>query len=168
MRTRLAILMSLLVACDGGAARERDSLQAPGVEVSGDSGGIRHMGATVRAVLEIPRVVQAGSRVPLRLRIENAGARPIDLYLRGREVTFDVIVSRASGEEVWQRLRDSIVPAIVQLRALAPGETLTASTTWDQRGNDGAPVGAGEYRLRAVLLLETDSLRSEPVPLTIR
>ena len=39
------------------------------------------------------------------VRLVNEHDEPVDLYLRGREITFDVIVSRAKGPIVWQRLQ---------------------------------------------------------------
>ncbi|MBI4421499.1 MAG: hypothetical protein HY560_11800 [Gemmatimonadetes bacterium] len=117
--------------------------------------------------LVVPRRVPADSPAPFTLRVRNQTERPIDLYLRGRTATFDVIVTRVGGDVVWQRLKDEIIPAIVHLRALAPGEQLELTTTWDRRTGDGRPVPPGAYMARALLLIEGGALETPPVPLEI-
>ena len=74
--------------------------------------------------LGVPPSIRLGEPVQLMLRVQNRTRRPLDLYLRGRTITFDVVVSRPGGEVVWQRLRDEIIPAIVHIRTLAAGERL--------------------------------------------
>jgi len=98
----------------------------------------------------------------MRLRVSNRGARPLDLYLRGRTVTVDVVVTRAGGEVVWRRLEGEIIPAIVHLRTLAPGERLEVAAVWDQRTNLGIPAGPGEYAARGFLLVEGDPVPTPP------
>ena len=117
--------------------------------------------------LVVPPRVREGEAVPIRLRLQNRSGRPLDLYLRGRTITFDVVVSRPSGEVVWRRLEDEIIPAILHLRTLAPAEQLELNTVLDQRTNLGSPVGSGEYVARSLLLVEGDPLRTLSVPLRI-
>jgi hypothetical protein len=123
---------------------------------------------TLRLALEVPRDVPAGAAVPVSLRVENVSGRPLELYLRGREPTFDVVVIRASGEVAWRRLADEVIPAIALLRPLAAGETMTLRAEWDQRGASGAGVAAGDYAVRGQLLTEGSPLETPAVPLRIR
>jgi hypothetical protein len=104
--------------------------------------------------------VGAGEPVHFVLRIANRGPRPVDLYLRGRALTLDLEVTRASGEVVWRRLAGAIIPAIVHLRTLAPGERLEVAADWDQRTARWAVAGTGEYRARGLLLVEGEPLAS--------
>jgi hypothetical protein len=67
-----------------------------------------------------------------------------DVYLRGRAITIDVEVTRADGAVVWRRLEGEMIPAIVHLRTLAPGERLEVETTWDQRATGGKAVEPGD------------------------
>ena len=108
----------------------------------------------------VPSEVRAGETVPIALRVENRGADAATLYLGGRTITFDVIVARDDGAVVWQRLKGAVVQSILQVRMVAPGEVLELRTTWNQRGNDGSPVGAGSYQVRGEL--HTD----QPSPMT--
>lgn len=110
---------------------------------------------------------RAGEPVRMRLRAQNVAGHPLDLYLRGREITFDIVITRVGGGVVWRRLEGEIIPAIVQLRPLAPGERLEMEAVWDQRSNDGKPVGPGELTVEGALLLEGEPLRTPPRPLTI-
>ena len=103
----------------------------------------------------------------ISLTVENDTPRTIDLYLRGRAPTFDVIVKRADGEIVWQRLENEIIPAIVSLRTLASAERLELTTVWDQRTGRGRSARTGEYTARGVLLLEGESQETESVPFRI-
>jgi len=63
---------------------------------------------------------------------------------------------------VWQRLKDEIIPAIVQLKTLRPGEVLELTHEWDQLGNDGEPVGPGTYIVRGVVLTDDSAPLETP------
>jgi hypothetical protein len=118
--------------------------------------------------LTLPGRVRRGARLPLTLCLVNRTPRPLDLYLRGRSITFDVEVARPGGDVVWRRLEDEIIPAIVRLRTLAPGERVEVGTIWDQRRRDGRLVAPGEYTARAVLLLEGPPLQTPTVRFEIK
>jgi hypothetical protein len=105
--------------------------------------------------------------VPIRLRAENITQRPLDVYLRGRILTFDVVIAGAAGEVVWRRLEGEIIPAIVRVRPLAPGERLEAETVWNQRTTAGETVAPGEYVVHGLLLVEGEPLRTPPTSLQI-
>jgi hypothetical protein len=109
--------------------------------------------------LDVPTDAPRGATVPITLLVENPSEQPLDLYLRGRDIAFDVVVARANGDVAWRRLEGEIIPAILQLRTLAPHEVLELRAQWDQRTNRGRPVDAGLYSVRGVLLTE------EQVPL---
>ena len=116
--------------------------------------------------LVIPACIRSGETVQLTLRVVNPSERGIDLYLRGRSITFDVEIARTNGEVVWRLLADEIIPAIVHLRTLGAGERIEARATLDQkeRGRDLEP---GDYRARGLLLLETASLETPWRPLRV-
>jgi hypothetical protein len=105
--------------------------------------------------LVVPPRVRAGDPVSLTLRARNPTSRPMDLYLRGRTPTVDVVITGAAGDTLWRRLEGEVIPAILHLRALAPGEGFDVSVTWNQRTGAGTPVSPGTYRVRGALLLET-------------
>lgn len=107
--------------------------------------------------IRVPRRVSPGETVPVILRVENTSGRAIDLYLRGRTIAFDVVVTDADGE-VWRRLEDEVIPAILRIETLEAGGLLELEASWDQRSNAGEPVPAGEYRVRGEVLTEDDPL----------
>lgn len=117
--------------------------------------------------LAAPAEVRAGTAITFTLRVRNRAPRPIELYLHGREPTVDLIVSRTTGDTVWHRLEGQVIPAIVNLRAVPPGESLLLTATWDQRGADGSTVPPGEYLARGSLLTESGALESPAVRLRI-
>jgi hypothetical protein len=82
------------------------------------------------------------------LRLTNDGARPLELRLLGREAAFDIVVSGEDGRTVWRRLAGAVLPMALQLRVLAPGETLELAGAWPQRRDDGAPAAPGSYTVR--------------------
>jgi len=123
---------------------------------------------SLRLWLEVPERVGAGTVVPIRLRIENVSGRVLDLYLRGRSLTFDVVVTRAGGSLVWRRLEGEIIPAIVRIEVLGPGQRLEAHAQWDQRTSTGELAGPGAYTLTGQLLTDAaEHLETLPVSLRI-
>lgn len=121
-------------------------------------------GAVVTLVA--PTLASPGTPVPLRVQVRNETAAPLDLYLRGREVTFDILVSDASGDAVWSRLSGQVTQAILQLRTLAPGEVMEMTHTWDQKSQRGAQVQPGTYKIRGMIITDGQS-RLESAPVTI-
>lgn len=115
---------------------------------------------SVSLELVLPRSIKAGRLVPIRLRVQNRTREPVDLYLRGRTPTFDVVVARKGGEVVWRRLENEIVPAILQLRTLGPAERLELEAVWDQRTSSGRPAEPGEYTARGLLLTEGEPMEA--------
>ncbi|MGH7711047.1 MAG: BsuPI-related putative proteinase inhibitor, partial [Gemmatimonadaceae bacterium] len=101
---------------------------------------------------------RAGQAVRFTMRVQNVTARPLDVYLRGRESTFDVVVARPGGDVVWRRLEGETIPAIVHIRTLAPSERFELVAEWDQRTKQGTRVPPGEYTVRGLLLVEGEAL----------
>ena len=122
---------------------------------------------SLRVELIVPERVRAGETVRFTLRVQNVSPRTFDLYLRGRESTFDIEVSRATGDTIWRRLAGAVIPAIVHIRPLAPRERFELIAEWDQRDNKGRPLGVGEYSARGLLLVEGAPLATERKALTI-
>jgi hypothetical protein len=102
--------------------------------------------------------MRVGERVPVTLRARNIGRAPLELYLQGRPVAFDIIVTREGGSLVWRRLEGQTIPAILQVRTLGAGESLELLDEWDQRANDGALVGPGSYTVEGALLTDSPEL----------
>jgi hypothetical protein len=48
---------------------------------------------SLRLSLDLPRTIRAGAAVPISLHVENTTDRTLDLYLRGRTIAFDLVVS---------------------------------------------------------------------------
>lgn len=161
--TALAAALLAAVAC---RAQEREGARDPVRRDSGAAVAVSAPGDSLRLSLVAPREVRAGERVAVTLRLENAAARPLTLYLRGRDVTFDLVVTSSGGAEVWRLLEDEAIPAVVQLVSLGPGEAIERGASWDLRTRGGVAV-PGEYMLHARLLTEGDALATAPVPLRI-
>jgi hypothetical protein len=122
---------------------------------------------SLRLELDVATEARVGSVVSIALRVRNVGDRPIDLYLRGRTVAFDVIVRRDSGEVVWRRLENAIIPAILRIETLAPNATLELRADWSLATTTGATVTPGTYAVQGVLLTEDAELRTVPVSLHV-
>jgi len=150
-----APLLLALAACgSGGEAAERGSadLRTGGAIVSipvSDSLDLR---------LEFPERVSQGEPIRITLRIENVSGAPLDLYLRGREIAFDLVVADEDGQEMWRRLKDAVIPAILRIETMEAGGVLELTHEWDQRSDAGDPVAPGEYLVRGELLTETEPL----------
>jgi hypothetical protein len=118
--------------------------------------------------IRLPAEVCRGDKVAITLRVTNTSGKPLTLYLQGRPVAFDVIISRRDGTLVWRRLEGAVISAVLQVRSLAPGEVMEFSDSWSQRTNLGAAVEPGEYLVTGVLPTDPPAeLRTQPVPLRI-
>jgi hypothetical protein len=139
---------------------------------------IRHPGAPGGTVLDLPPPVSAdtlqlrlevsdttesGGSIPVILRVQNASAQGIDLYLRGRDPTFDLVVRREGDPQpLWRRLEGEVIPAIVRVDHLEAGGTMELHATWPQVDQRGGTLPPGRYTLQAELLTEGAPLPSEP------
>lgn len=113
--------------------------------------------ALLRVLIDAPAEVRVGEPVPITVRLENVGDRPLDLYLRGRTIAFDVVVTGDDGSVIWQRLEGEIIPAIIQQVPIGAGKTFELRTEWGQRTTAGLPVEPGRYFLQA--MVPTDEQR---------
>jgi hypothetical protein len=120
-----------------------------------------------RLEIEVPPRVVEGDSVRIVLRATNVAGGPLELYLMGRSVTFDVTVARADGGAVWRRLEGQTVPAILQVRFLAPAESLEVEHVWDQRTNAGEPVAPGTYTVMGSIHTDSQPLKTPTAPLRI-
>jgi hypothetical protein len=117
--------------------------------------------------LHAPENVLLGEPVPITIRLENKREEPLELYLRGREATCDIVVTANDGRVVWRRLEGEIVPAIIRLEVLAPGEIVELRDSWDQRDKGGKPAGPGSYTIRGTVLTDGSSTLESPA-ITLR
>jgi len=113
--------------------------------------------------ISAPHKVRAGEPVALAIRLTNTGKQPMTLYLRGRPIAFDLVVTDARGTIVWRRLENAVTSMVLQVRELPPGETLTFEDAWLQRTNAGAVAQPGEYQVRGEILTDTDTSLATPV-----
>jgi len=100
---------------------------------------------SLRFTLVAPDSVHAGEPVTFVLRLTNVTDRPVEAHFLGRTIAFDIVIAREDGTVVWRRLAKAVVPGILQLKVLAPGETLELRDVWRQRTNAGAPAAPGYY-----------------------
>jgi hypothetical protein len=121
----------------------------------------------LRLEIEVPPRVAVGEPVPITLRATNHGDALLELYLMGRSVTFDVSVADSGGKVVWRRLEGATVPAILQSRILAPGDSLLLEHVWNQRSNAGEPVEPGTYTVTGTIITDAQPLRTPTAPLRI-
>lgn len=116
---------------------------------------------SLRFEVSVPARARSGARVPVTLRVTNAGDQPAELYLRGRTIAFDIVVAGADGAVVWRRLAGHTIEAILQVRVLAPGEVLELRDAW----RAGPP---GRYTVRGELLTDRrEPMRTAIVPLEV-
>jgi Intracellular proteinase inhibitor len=121
---------------------------------------------SMRVELVVPPKVAPGEPVPIAIQVTNTADRPIELHLQGRTTVFDLVVSQGN-TVVWHRLEGASVPAILQLRMLAPGEVLELKDAWQQKDGTGRAVGPGEYSVTGFVPTDAAPLRVGPVTLVI-
>lgn len=98
-----------------------------------------------------PASARSGQPVRFVLRATNVTNRALDLFLTGRVITFDVVLSDSNGREVWSRLHGQTVPAILRVEQLGPHQAIEMRADWSGLGNDGAPVPPGTYAAEGLL-----------------
>lgn len=113
---------------------------------------------SLRLDTRVPERVSAGEPVPVVVRAENVSGAALDLYLQGRTIAFDVVVTDEGGRVVWRRLEGEVVPAILRIETLEPGAALELEARWDQRSDAGESVAPGLYTVHGELLTEGDPL----------
>ena len=122
---------------------------------------------SITFTIEVPDSVRRGETVPITLRLTNTGSRTVTLYLTGRSITFDITVARPDGDVVWRRLEHVASQQILQVKTLAPGETLELKERWRQRTNAGAAAPPGDYTVKGVIPTDGQPLRTAPAPLRV-
>jgi hypothetical protein len=117
--------------------------------------------------VEAPATAPAGEPVPIVLRLTNRTARALTLTLQGRPLAYDVSVITEQGVTVWRRLEGEVVTAILALRTLAPGASLTFEAVWNGQDH-GRPARPGRYRVEGRLPTDTPGgLVAQPAALQV-
>lgn len=162
-------LVATLSGCEPVPAATREPTNTSGIGGATTSATpvTRQARDDLELELALPPAVRAGVAVPITMRVRNRGADPRDLYLLGREPTLDVIITRANGDTVWQRLKGEVLPALLAVRTLAPGERLEVEARWDQRTQAGAAATPGAYVARGLLLTDGAPLAAGPTAFRI-
>lgn len=133
-------LATLLVLAAAGCERERASANAAAADTAASAG-------PVSLLLDVPARVRVGDEVPLAATLVNRGGGSVTLPGEGP----DFVVTRNDGSEVWRRSRHADPASSVPPIVLKPNEMRGSGYAWDQHDDDGRPVLAGTYRVRAVL-----------------
>jgi hypothetical protein len=102
--------------------------------------------------LEVPPEVPRGATLPLTLRLKNASDQPVEIALGGRPA-HDFVITQANGTAVWRWTHGQVVPQILALITLSPGQELEFTAEWAQHDNAGTPVAAGDYWVRGMVNL---------------
>jgi hypothetical protein len=153
---KLIVLIVLVAACSiekrGAPGTDRDTEVVLGEQRQTDS---------VEVIIATPSFAVTGDEVPISVVVRNNTDRRMDLHLTGREVVFDIVVTRPDSSVVWQRLAHTTGQQILQLRPMAPRESFTLSDHWHA-------TEPGEYLVTASLPTDAAPLQAQPVRLTIR
>lgn len=117
--------------------------------------------------LQMPTQVRSGASVPVTLRLTNTGTHTTAVEVRPQTSAFDVLISRADGTPVWHRMKETLIPDIVDQKTLQPGETLVFKASWDQRSDANKRVGPGTYVVQGILFMDRMDWETEKRTLEI-
>lgn len=122
----------------------------------------------LRLDIEAPQRFPRGEPVPITLIIRNTSDRHVELYVTGRPVAFDIVITSADGTVVWRRLEGQTIAAALQVLELRPHSMFELRDDWTQRTNTGVAVNPGTYTIVGELMMERQgSLVSRPANLEI-
>lgn len=152
----MRLWLLLAVACAACSIEER-STQGTEPDTKLD---LENTNDSIRVELLAPANARAGDAVPIMIVVQNIKAQPIDLALGGREIAFDIVVSHQDAV-VWQRLFGKVVPAILQLKTLQPGESFQLKDVWQ------ADVEPGTYEIVGHVMTDGDPLDTRPATISI-
>jgi hypothetical protein len=118
-------------------------------------------------VVSIQRNSAARGAVPLRITLTNRSAVALDLGLQGNPAfRFSVVTN--SGALVWESTGSEPVQQILELRRLAPSDSIVFECTWNRTDTAGHAVPAGEYLVQGRVELDPPlTARATPVPLIL-
>lgn len=111
--------------------------------------------------LTAPSTARTGDAVPITIAVRNVTMRTLELSLGGREIAFDIVVSRGN-DIVWQRLAGQVVPAILQLKTLQSGESFELHDLWKVN------AGPGNYAIVGSILTDAAPLQTDSVAISIK
>ena len=117
--------------------------------------------------IEVPPKVRRGEPVSVTLRLTNTSQQSVTAYLMGRPTAFDIEIADQDGQIIWRRLAGQTVPAILGVRTLGSGESLSFEESWSQRDQAGRQVPSGTYAVTGVLPTDAEPIRSRPAALRI-
>jgi hypothetical protein len=145
--TRVFVLLFAIAAA--GCGRGRSSADAAAAGTAATSG-------PVSLLLDVPARVRVGDEVTLAATLVNRGGESVTLPGEGP----DFVVTRSDGSEVWRRSRHTDAPSSPDPIVLKPNDMHGSGYAWDQHDDDGRPVLAGTYRVRAMLAAPTGQIAS--------
>jgi hypothetical protein len=117
--------------------------------------------------LSVPQHVAPNGALTIRLTLVNESTGALDLGLQGNP-PFRFSVAKKSGESVWESTYGEAIQQILELRTLAPSDSLVFTSTWNLTDNQGRHVPSGTYVVHGWVELDPPlTARADPVPLTI-
>lgn len=175
----LVMMTALVAACDDEITYEPDPV--PLESLLSMSGPPRPL----ELVVEAPDQVAKGEAVPMKMALRNTGGAPVKVIVEREVLTDTMFVNTAvpiynfyvvgpNEESVRLRRTGPIAGIGSGPQTLRPNETLEYEWTWDQRDQDGDPVGSGTYQVIGTLDVSVvgspagGAVRSEPARVTIR
>lgn len=139
------------------------NLTFEGCTVTGKKASTGPLGCT----LSVPRNVTADGALTIRLTLVNESTGALDLGLQGNP-PFRFSVAKESGESVWESTYGEAIQQILELRTLAPSDSLMFTSTWNLTDNQGRRVPSGSYVVHGWVELDPPfAARADPARLTI-
>jgi hypothetical protein len=156
------IAMTVWISCGPGECTGSRDFQDSTAHETRGSTALSNTDSVVTASLETRPEARAGESVLFVIRLRNESPNRVDLYLRGREIAFDLVLTDSDGHETWSRLHDQVVEAILRIEQLDPGQSIELRHTWNQQDNMGKAVRPGEYNVRGIVPTDSSPIRTPP------
>jgi len=113
-----------------------------------------------------------GEVVDVTVTTQNVGTTPLTVTSAIAQ-SFDVVVRRPRGDEVWRWSHNKAFTQALQSRTLEPSQAVVGHVAWDQRDLQGRRVDPGTYEVVVMFLgriegMEKRFIALPPIVITIQ
>ena len=127
----------------------------------------KQSGQPLECTLNLPQKVVANTLLTFRMTLINRAGKAIELGLGGNPPSRFSVTTEAD-VLVWESTGGNPIQQLLELRTLAPGDSIVFTREWNLTDSTGTPVQRGTYTVHGWVELDPPfTARADPARLTI-